>query len=145
MTKAFRSSPENMKTKLLKRIVSLTATAVCLATAASGAEPAATGAAGTKPTDPAVTGEEAAVLTQAPNVPPPIKRKFATRVIVNLEVREVTRRLADGLSFRPLEDTIRDTLKWNNLRTGADSSIKPRAGMMRDREQDLLQAWKERV
>jgi 2'-hydroxyisoflavone reductase len=62
-----------------------------------------------------------------------------------LQSMNINRALADGLTFRPLEDTIRDTLKWNNLRTGADSSIKPRAGMMRDREQELLQAWKERV
>lgn len=62
-----------------------------------------------------------------------------------LQALNINRALADGLTFRPLEDTIRDTLKWNNLRTGADSSIKPRAGMMRDREQTLLQEWKERV
>ncbi len=60
-----------------------------------------------------------------------------------LQTLNINKALGDGLSFRPLEDTIRDTLKWNNLRTGADSSIKPRAGMMRDREQALLQAWKE--
>jgi nitrite reductase (NO-forming) len=56
---------------------------------------------GTKPklTDPAVTGEETAVLTQAPNVPPPIKRTHATKVIVHLEVQEVTKRLADGVQY----------------------------------------------
>ena len=39
------------------------------------------------------------ILAQAPNVPPPITRKHATKVIVNLEVREVTKRLADGVEY----------------------------------------------
>ena len=34
-----------------------------------------------------IIGSEDAVLTDAPNVPPPITRKHATKVIVNLEVR----------------------------------------------------------
>lgn len=46
-----------------------------------------------------VTGEEKAVLTAAPNVPPPIQRKHATKVIVDLEVREVVKRLADGVDY----------------------------------------------
>src|SRR5215207_2885078 len=46
-----------------------------------------------------VTGEEKAVLTAAPNVPPPIQRKHATKVIVDLEVREVVKRLADGVEY----------------------------------------------
>ncbi len=49
--------------------------------------------------DPAVTGIETAILAQAPNVPPPITRKHPTKVIVNLEVREVTKRLADGVQY----------------------------------------------
>jgi nitrite reductase (NO-forming) len=49
--------------------------------------------------DPEVTGVETAVLAQAPKVPPPITRKYATKVIVNLEVREVTKRLADGVDY----------------------------------------------
>ena len=54
---------------------------------------------GAKPVDPEVTGVETAVLTQAPNVPPPITRKKPAKVIVNVEVREVTKRLADGVEF----------------------------------------------
>ncbi|MHB8522864.1 MAG: copper-containing nitrite reductase [Limisphaerales bacterium] len=54
---------------------------------------------GTKLVDPGVTGVETAVLTQAPNVPPPITRKQPTKVIVNLEVREVMKRLADGVEY----------------------------------------------
>jgi nitrite reductase (NO-forming) len=52
-----------------------------------------------KGTDPEITGEEKAVLTAAPNVPPPIKRKTPTKVIVNLEVREVVKRMADGVDY----------------------------------------------
>src|SRR5438552_3411468 len=54
---------------------------------------------GVKPVDPDVTGVETAVLTQAPNVPPPIPRKKPAKVIVNVEVREVTKRLADGVEY----------------------------------------------
>jgi hypothetical protein len=39
------------------------------------------------------------VLTFAPNVPPPIKRTHATKVKVELEVIEVTRKLADGVEY----------------------------------------------
>ena len=42
---------------------------------------------------------EQAILTAAPRVPPPIGRKYAARVVVNLEVREVVAKLADGVEF----------------------------------------------
>ncbi len=42
---------------------------------------------------------EQAVLTAPPLVPPPIKRDHAARVVVNLEVREVVARLADGVEY----------------------------------------------
>jgi nitrite reductase (NO-forming) len=44
-------------------------------------------------------GTETAVLTDAPHVPPPVNRRHATRVVVNLETREVTARLADGVDY----------------------------------------------
>lgn len=44
-------------------------------------------------------GEEVAVLTHAPQVPPPIARKHPTKVIVKLEVREHEGRLADGVRY----------------------------------------------
>jgi nitrite reductase (NO-forming) len=47
----------------------------------------------------AIRGEETAVLTEAPNVPPPITRRHATKVIVNLEVHETRARLADGVEY----------------------------------------------
>src|SRR5262249_284037 len=52
-----------------------------------------------KKTDPAIVGEETAILTQAPDVPPPIKRSHATKVIVTLEVKEVVRKLSDGVEY----------------------------------------------
>lgn len=52
-----------------------------------------------KVVDPDAQGEEVAMLTQAPHVPPPIARDHPTKVIVHLEVREVTKRLADGVEY----------------------------------------------
>lgn len=39
------------------------------------------------------------MLTYAPNVPPPIKRKKPARVKIELETVEVTKRLADGVNY----------------------------------------------
>ncbi|HWQ93696.1 MAG TPA: copper-containing nitrite reductase [Clostridia bacterium] len=52
-----------------------------------------------KPAGTNVPGQENAVLTQAPNVPPPITRKTPAKVVVHLEVREVIKRLADGVDY----------------------------------------------
>jgi nitrite reductase (NO-forming) len=52
-----------------------------------------------KGADAAIAGEEVAVLTQAPAVPPPIKRSHATKVIVKLEVKEVVRKMSDGVEY----------------------------------------------
>lgn len=59
----------------------------------------ATNAENVAPVDSEIAGVENAVLAEAPNVPPPITRKHATRVIVNLEVKELTKRLADGVEY----------------------------------------------
>jgi len=48
---------------------------------------------------PQLVGEERAVLTEAPNVPAPITRTNATKVIVELETIEKTMRLADGVDY----------------------------------------------
>ncbi len=42
---------------------------------------------------------EQAILTSPPRVPPPLSRKFSARVVVNLEVREVVAKLADGVEY----------------------------------------------
>ena len=47
----------------------------------------------------AIRGEEVAVLTDPPMVPPPITRNHATKVKVNLEVRELTMRISDGVDY----------------------------------------------
>jgi len=42
---------------------------------------------------------ENAIITDAPNVPPPITRRHAAKVVVHIEVREVVKRLADGVEY----------------------------------------------
>ena len=49
---------------------------------------------------PDITGVETAVLTHAPNVPPPITRDHAARVVVHMETVELTKELADGVEYR---------------------------------------------
>jgi len=46
-----------------------------------------------------IVGEEVAVLSTAPNVPPPITRRKPTKLIVNLEVIEKEMPIADGVSY----------------------------------------------
>src|SRR5215472_3881104 len=75
-----------MKINVITKVCSAAMALACLALSASAAESE-------------VTGVENAVLTQAPNVPPPITRKHATKVVINLEVREVTKTLADGVQY----------------------------------------------
>ncbi len=48
---------------------------------------------------PKLRGEEAALLTDAPNVPPPIDRDYAAHVVVELETVEVTKTLAPGVEY----------------------------------------------
>ena len=48
---------------------------------------------------PEIRGEEIAVITHAPNVPPPITRDYATRVIVEMETVELVKELADGVEY----------------------------------------------
>lgn len=45
------------------------------------------------------TLEEVAVITDAPNVPPPITRSEPAKVIVNLEVTEVVKEIAEGVDY----------------------------------------------
>lgn len=42
---------------------------------------------------------EEAVLTSAPQVPPPITRETAAKVVIHLEAKEVVSRLADGVDY----------------------------------------------
>ncbi len=48
---------------------------------------------------PDIRGEENAVLTDPPNVPPPITRKHPTKIVVKMEVIEKTMRMSDGVDY----------------------------------------------
>ena len=62
-------------------------------------EAAAPKGAQAKGADPEIIGEEKAVLTSPPLVPPPITRKHPTKLIVTLEVIEKVKRMADGVEY----------------------------------------------
>ncbi|HEX9622657.1 MAG TPA: copper-containing nitrite reductase [Polyangiaceae bacterium] len=51
-----------------------------------------------EPLDP-VQGKESAVTTSAPVVPRPVARSYATRVVVDLEIKEHVKALADGVTY----------------------------------------------
>ena len=53
----------------------------------------------TAPQDDEISGQETAVLSLAPMVPPPITRTHATKVIVNLTTIEKVMRLADSTQY----------------------------------------------
>jgi 2'-hydroxyisoflavone reductase len=52
------------------------------------------------------------------------------------------RAIAAGLAFRPLAATVRDTLRWDTARPAAAPR---RAGITRERERQLLDAWRRRA
>ncbi len=61
---------------------------------------------------------------------------------------DIRRALAAGLTFRPLEDTARDTLAWERVRTAAEREA-ARSGLTGaplspERERELLDAWRGR-
>ncbi|MBI5667087.1 MAG: NAD-dependent epimerase/dehydratase family protein [Chloroflexi bacterium] len=58
----------------------------------------------------------------------------------------IEKALAAGLAFRPLADTIRDTLAWNATRDEefSNKGLRLRGGMMLEREAELLAKWRKR-
>ncbi len=46
-----------------------------------------------------IKGEEVAILTSPPNVPPPITRDYATKIIVDLEIIEQEMEIAAGVNY----------------------------------------------
>jgi 2'-hydroxyisoflavone reductase len=65
--------------------------------------------------------------------------------IVDAEVGElldvdVSRAVESGLSFRPLEETVRDTLAWRG-----DGALSNDVGLSRERESELLERWRGRA
>jgi nitrite reductase (NO-forming) len=93
--KTMVQSKLRFETVISLTLLALSAAFVCAAENDSAAKVAK----GAKPADPEIAGTEIAVLTAAPNVPPPINRTHPAKVIVSLEVKEVTRRLADGVDY----------------------------------------------
>jgi len=51
---------------------------------------------------------------------------------------DCSRAVAHGLRFRPLEETVRDTLEWDRTRP---SDVPLKAGLDADKERRLLEAW----
>jgi 2'-hydroxyisoflavone reductase len=56
---------------------------------------------------------------------------------------DVSKAISAGLKFRPLAETVRDTMKWDASRP-ADAPRSPNFGISLDREAELLKAWHER-
>jgi 2'-hydroxyisoflavone reductase len=53
---------------------------------------------------------------------------------------DVSRALDSGLSFRPLAETVRDTLAWRG-----DGALSESVGLAREREAELLERWRVRA
>lgn len=54
----------------------------------------------------------------------------------------ISKAVAAGLTFRPLAETVRDTLEWERTRP---ADLQRRAGLKPEREAELLAAWKARA
>ena len=54
---------------------------------------------------------------------------------------DIDRALATGLTFRPLATTSRDTVEWDKTRPEEERQDR-RAGMSREREREVLDAWR---
>jgi 2'-hydroxyisoflavone reductase len=61
---------------------------------------------------------------------------IANRYFMGVSVEKA---IAAGLRFRPLSETVRDTLEWDLTRP---ADTKRRAGLARERERELLDAWR---
>lgn len=86
----------NFKTKVL---VTMIGAALALVSCAQITEQSAANSA---KKDTSVTGQLPviqAVLTQAPNVPPPITRNYPAKVVINMETQEKIMRMADGVDY----------------------------------------------
>jgi 2'-hydroxyisoflavone reductase len=60
--------------------------------------------------------------------------------------RRVDKAVAAGLAFRPLAETMEDTLQWYDaLSEDRRSGLHARAGISEEKEADVLRAWKERA
>jgi 2'-hydroxyisoflavone reductase len=68
------------------------------------------------------------------------------RASIGIHQVKVNKAIVNGLSFRPLADTVQATLDWNATRTGGELEkkvvLRARGGMSLERERELLAAWK---
>lgn len=71
----------------------------------------------------------------------PLWLPAADPAYVGMDYMNIDKAVAHGLTFRPLEDTVRSTLAWEASRP-ADHPW--RAGITREREAELLEKWKAR-
>ena len=67
-----------------------------------------------------------------------------------IHAADVASALAAGLTFRPLEETVRATLEWASSPEAGEPSRKqgvqlPEAGLRPEREAELLAAWREQA
>lgn len=58
--------------------------------------------------------------------------------------RSIDRALAEGLTFRPLADTVSATLEWHAERPEEERGPRLRAGIAPEREAEVLAAWEAR-
>lgn len=89
----------NHQTKMKRKLLSLIGSCLAVSAASVLAEEIDTEVRDPVKLPPNIKGEEVAVLTTPPHVPPPITRDHATKVIVNLEVVEKVMRLSDGVDY----------------------------------------------
>jgi nitrite reductase (NO-forming) len=86
----------NFKAKVLVSMVSAALALVsCAQVNEKSASSAAKNASSTAAQLPVIQG----VLTQAPNVPPPITRKYSAKVVISIETQEKVMRMADGVDY----------------------------------------------
>lgn len=69
----------------------------------------------------------------------PAEGEYAAFHLVSTE-----KAVAEGLGFRPLADTARDTVAWCREEKGEDYDFGKRAGISREREAELLAEWHAR-
>ena len=84
-------------------------------------------------------GCAAAGSTPAPDLPiwrPPTGETAGVALVSS------ARAVAAGLRFRPIEDTVRDTLEWQRSRP-PDVRDRLAAGLSPEQEAELLRRWRE--
>ena len=86
--------------------------------------------------EPFLLEHDVAYWQQLPAVLPESDRTHAGMARI-----DVSRAIGRGLAFRPLTETIRDTLAWHATRA-PDHALK--AGLSAERERELLAAWRAR-